>query len=105
MSKMKITNDNKKYWVNVSGTSERSPKCKCGSWKKHWENYSGEEWPDKCCVEGCNKTAVLGAHIRKDSSRKEYIAPLCNSHNQKDDLLTLKDGTTIVNANQSETCK
>ena len=27
-------------WKNKSGTKDRQ--CKCGSWKIHWMNYSGQ---------------------------------------------------------------
>ena len=91
-------------WTNVSGTSERSPKCRCGSWKKHWENFSPESWPCNCSVKGCKNRAVLGAHIRKNELRKEYIAPFCDSHNHASELLALTVGTVLVNASQSETC-
>ena len=103
MNKIIITNSNAE-WVNASGTSERSPRCKCGTWKHHWENFSNEEWPDECSVKGCKRKAVLGAHIHKTGERTEYIAPFCDSHNKIDELFALKIATVIVNANKSETC-
>ena len=105
MCSIKVTNAEKNGWKNVSGSSERSPKCKCGSWKQHWKNFSGREWPSVCSVSGCGNKAVLGAHVYSAGySNKEFIAPFCSMHNNKDELLSLKNGTVLVIANQSETC-
>lgn len=43
---------------NKGGTKDRE--CSCGSWKKHWENFSGQTWPEKCVVDGCNNEAAVG---------------------------------------------
>lgn len=91
-------------WLNVSGSSERSPKCRCDSWKKHWVNYSNSSWPFFCCVKNCGNEAVLGAHVHKVGSKKEYIAPFCESHNNTSEIIRIREGTVLVDANQSNTC-
>ena len=45
---------------NLNGTSQRT--CKCGSWLKHWENFSGRS-AKKCSV--CGKNAEVGGHVQK----------------------------------------
>lgn len=90
-------------WKNKKGTAERA--CSCGSWKQHWINYSGQSWPYICSVEGCYKTAEMGAHVYNSNfGAKEYIIPTCTSCNGKDETFSIKAGTVPVPANVSETC-
>ena len=89
-------------WKNKKGTADRT--CACGSWKQHWINFSGKEWPSKCSVQGCNNSATLGGHIfNSDSSLEEYIVPMCDSCNKRTEEFSLKS-VTCVSANQSKTC-
>ena len=90
-------------WKNKKGTSERS--CKCGSWKKHWENFSGIPFPIFCSVKDCNNDATLGAHIIGLDSKKEYIVPVCDSCNKSKNLFVLIPNAILVSANKSETCE
>lgn len=47
---------------NINGTSQNT--CKCGSWLKHWEKFSGQT--ANCCgVIGCQRTDVVGAHVQE----------------------------------------
>jgi len=48
---------------NINGTSQTT--CKCGSWLKHWENFSGQVKPSYCPASGCLRTDLLGAHVQK----------------------------------------
>jgi hypothetical protein len=77
--------------INLKGTAWKN--CSCGSWINHWENFS-EENANKCSIKGCNKSSVLGAHIKlygitatskddEDLSNKHFIVPMCNSHNKQ----------------------
>ena len=50
-----------KRWKNKKGTGDR--KCKCGSWKQHWKNFSGQTWPNTCTVSGCLNIATDGLHV------------------------------------------
>lgn len=92
-------------WKNKKGTSVRS--CNCSSWKKHWLNYSGKSWPNKCSVEGCDNSATLGAHIFNSISEEkdEYIVPACDSCNKLESKFSLKGGVTLVSANKQKTCE
>lgn len=89
-------------YVNKKGTADR--RCVCGTWKQHWINFSGKEWPDKCLVKGCNAQATLGAHITKVGESKEYIIPACVECNQSSSEFQLKQDDCLVSANQAETC-
>ena len=91
-------------WKNKNGTSERS--CKCTSWKNHWISQTGQKWPDKCFVEGCNSEPILGAHIINTSKEinSEYIAPFCDKCNKQNGEFKLKGGKTLALANKQETC-
>lgn len=97
---MSVTN---KDWKNKNGTSNRT--CKCGSWKEHWINRSGKEWPTKCSVLGCNNVATLGAHIINKNVSGEYIVPACESCNKVSYEFNLKNNITLVSANKQKTCE
>lgn len=92
-------------WKNKRGTDGR--KCKCGSWKQHWINYSNRNWPEKCSIVDCNNKAEEGAHIYNSKVSGEYIVPACCSCNNpnNEDEFELKPGTKLVSANKSETCE
>jgi hypothetical protein len=65
---------------NINGTSD-NPKCPCGTWLKHWEKYTGIEFP-ACAEASCRENAEVGAHVQKlGSDRSWYIIPLCKAHN------------------------
>ena len=64
--------------LNIRGTTDC--KCRCGTWKRHWINMTGNEWPKKCGVLGCRNPAQVGGHIRLDDRRTGnhwYILPMC----------------------------
>jgi hypothetical protein len=93
-------------WKNVSGSGDQ--KCKCGSWKQHWLNFSGAtEWPSECSIKGCSEKPVDGGHLRCSENNLEYIAPLCSKHNNPNNTeeMTLKGGVKLARANRSETCE
>lgn len=91
-----------KNWKNKRGTGDRS--CKCGNWKKHWENYSNKPWPNECSVSHCHNSATLGAHVINSNIDGERIMPSCDSCNQLSSEFSLKGGVTLVKSNQLETC-
>jgi hypothetical protein len=92
-----------KRWKNKNGTGDRE--CKCGSWKQHWKNFSTKNWPITCCIYGCGNSANLGAHVISHEVSGEWIIPVCDSCNQRDDIFYVKDGTEFVSANKSKTCE
>jgi len=66
---------------NLNNTSD-NPKCPCGAWIKHWEQYTGLN-PISCSEINCIDDATDGAHVQKISDdRSWYIVPLCKKHNQ-----------------------
>ena len=92
-----------KNWKNKSGTGIRN--CKCGTWKQHWINFSGKEWPESCSVSGCSNKATLGAHVINAEVSGERIVPMCASCNSLTGYFNLKGNITLVRANKSETCE
>ena len=90
-------------WKNKIGTSERN--CKCGSWKQHWINFSGQKWPASCSVTGCYNTPTLGAHIYNNAVSGEKIVPMCDICNKLTGSFGLKGGVALVSANKEETCE
>jgi hypothetical protein len=88
---------------NINGTSDNN--CKCVSWLKHWEKFSGQT--TQFCIElKCINKDLVGAHVQKADSTDSswYIIPLCNSHNQKGGVLDVVDAYRLVSANKKETC-
>ena len=90
-------------WKNKNGTENRS--CKCGTWKQHWINFSGEEWPIFCSVSGCFNFAELGAHVINSKVSGEKIVPMCKGCNNKSTDFNIREGTVFVDANVSNTCE
>ena len=94
-------------WMhNINGSSDRSPTCKCGSWKNHWLNFSGARvWPSSCSVKGCTNAADVGAHVQYKTNGDWYIVPMCYSHNNmQGQSVELCDDTRTAPANRSKTC-
>lgn len=89
-------------WTNKKGTEDR--KCRCGSWKNHWLNFTKLDWPSTCSVSGCNNTPTVGAHIYNKVETGEWIAPFCDSCNKFTGKFDLKAGIGLVPANKSYTC-
>jgi len=88
-------------WKNKNGTADRS--CRCGSWKNHWLNNSGKQWPFFCSVAGCMRKPEVGAHVINSESREEWIVPMCTECNQRTDEFSLSLDTTPVPANKEKT--
>lgn len=94
-------------WIrNINGTSDTI--CRCGSWLKHWQNFSGQATPPHCPASGCFRTDLLGAHVQKgggSTDLKWYIYPLCADHNRYPGELWVSDFYKLVSANKRETCE
>ncbi|TRX66400.1 hypothetical protein [Carboxylicivirga sp. M1479] len=90
---------------NLNGTSKPKYSCRCGSWLRHWHNYSGQ-MANQCRAAGCSSTAAVGAHVKKTMGNDTswYIVPFCHAHNRMGNAIELVFGTELVPANQSETC-
>ncbi len=88
---------------NINGTSDTT--CKCGSWLKHWEKFSGQT-TQYCTEIKCTNKDLVGAHVQKADSTDNnwYIIPLCNSHNQSTGIMEVSDSYKLVSANKKETC-
>jgi len=94
---------------NINGTSDN--KCKCGTWKAHWENYNERRagWPTYCSEKTCSKHPTVGAHVQKEvgDDKKWYVIPLCDEHNGPrfhGASIEISDDTSFASANQNETC-
>jgi hypothetical protein len=91
---------------NINGTSQTT--CRCGSWLRHWEKFSGQVKPTTCPALGCDRTDVEGAHVQKgggSADQKWYIYPLCTEHNRYKGELEVWDYYKLVSANKAETCE
>lgn len=89
---------------NINGTAQNQ--CKCGSWIKHWRNYSNQI-ATECRAKGCSRKDLVGAHVQKDVNYDNnwYIVPFCHGHNSATGTVELIAGTILVSANKSETCE
>ena len=91
------------YWKNQNGTENL--KCRCGTWKQHWINYTNGTWPTRCSASDCYNEPTLGGHVHMVNDRKVYIVPLCDKCNKRTDEFMLN--MTIANpvsSNIAETC-
>lgn len=91
---------------NINGTSDTT--CKCGSWLKHWVNFSGLSIPTYCPVSNCLNKELVGAHVQRgggSTDQKWYICPLCAKHNKHTGELDVSDAYKLVLANKKETCE
>ena len=89
---------------NINGTSQTN--CACGSWLKHWANFSGQ-MATRCPAENCPNTDLVGAHVQKaeGSDDRWYIYPLCDAHNLSNGVITVSDTYHLVSANKQATCE
>lgn len=85
---------------NIHGTSKERYKKNDGM-KQFWLDKSNREWPNKCCVKGCNSKATEGAHMKKAYGTGEwYIVPTCHDHNiNYDDFMELDDASNAIKLN------
>ena len=88
---------------NINGTSDNV--CLCGSWLKHWGNFSVQV-ASKCSVIDCYQTNnLVGAHVQiVDYFANWFIVPLCQRHNMSQGELEIANHIETVSANKSETC-
>jgi hypothetical protein len=91
--------------TNINGTADTT--CKCGSWLKHWLNFSKQSLPRYCPVDGCYQSDMVGAHVQRSYSleRKWFIIPLCTYHNASKIDLDVSDTIVFVPASRKETCE
>ena len=89
---------------NLNGTTGNV--CTCGSWLKHWGNFSSQT-ANYCMVNGCSQKPEVGGHVQRDDSSDKswYVVPLCKTCNGKRGQdLDIFDGVVLVKANVAETC-
>lgn len=80
---------------NKKGTADRIPPTGCQSWLDFWEQKNDGE-ATFCQNTVCGKGAVLGAHvIESGQGGKEYIVPLCDGCNKKDEEFSVPIGAMI----------
>ena len=66
---------------NKKGTSSKTPPTGYRSWLDFWENKKGKN-ATQCEAMLCSGTPDVGGHVIKSGEGgKEYILPLCYSHN------------------------
>lgn len=69
---------------NIRGTSDTR---KSQSLLGEWMEYTGTTRRPHCAVVGCPHAATDGAHvIITESGLKQYIVPMCHSHNMTYDV-------------------
>lgn len=94
-----------RFVKNINGTAGN--KCRCGSWLRHWEKYSGEI-AGPCAEVTCGKIAVDGAHVQKSGNHDQswYIIPLCRVHNAMlGKEIEVMSYIPLVSANKAKTCE
>ena len=70
---------------NKKGTSDKKPPAGYSSWIDFWEKKTKRK-TKSCLALLCSNGCDVGGHVIVDGEGgKEYILPICQSHNQKDD--------------------
>ncbi|MCU0359746.1 MAG: hypothetical protein MUF75_03350 [Bacteroidia bacterium] len=73
---------------NKKGTSDKTPPSGYSSWLDFWEKKKGTK-ATRCEALSCSGKPDVGGHVIKDGEGgKEYILPLCFSHNNKSESET-----------------
>ncbi|WP_299114340.1 hypothetical protein [uncultured Winogradskyella sp.] len=68
---------------NKKGTANNNPPNGYSSWLDFWEKKKGKK-ATICEARYCNGTPDVGGHVIKaGQGGKEYILPICYSHNNK----------------------
>jgi hypothetical protein len=80
--------------------------CSCGSWLKHWKEFSGKPLSVFCAAASCRNSPTIGAHVQVESPNdtRWYVIPLCNQHSVKRRTLTVMESTVLVPADVHLTC-
>ena len=88
----------------VSGSADKS--CNCGSWLEHWENFCGNK-AILCSAILCLERQLVGAHVKKVylTENARYIIPLCQQHNQSENMIEISGNYILVSADPKETCE
>lgn len=95
-----MAQDIRRYKVfNINGTADNECEC-CGSWLEHWKTWTRSD-REKCCVNGCNNDAQVGAHVMIDDQRFKrcwWIVPFCRGCNKRTDQMELDARIALVSA-------
>lgn len=93
------------YIKNVVGSSKVSYKPKNGasSWLEYWSMGANQVLSDAMlyicpgCGKTVNKSQLDGCHVQKNDFRDQswYIVPLCNSCNQRTDMIDIGNLTMV----------
>jgi len=68
---------------NKKGTGDKDPPAGYTSWLDFWEKKKGKK-ATICEAKSCSGNPDVGGHVIKSGEgSKEYILPLCYSHNNK----------------------
>ena len=76
---------------NLHNTGGRPAPTGYGSWLEWWMDQKGVTKTPDCANHACGKRAILGGHVKKDSSDDNawYIVPLCDGCNTLEDPFTV----------------
>jgi len=80
--------------------------CKCGSWLRHWQNFSVLPMPLHCPGLLCRERAEVATLVQQPGIKDSgwYIVPLCKCHSRSKGAVEISSFTTLVPANVNETC-
>lgn len=68
---------------NKKGTSSKTPPTGYTSWLDYWEKKKGKK-ATICEARNCSNNPDVGGHVIKaGQGGKEYILPICYSHNNQ----------------------
>jgi len=79
--------------------------CGCGTWLKHWENFSYQK-ANFCAVSGCENKIETGAKVQKEGEPGTvYVVPLCRTCAARHgESLEIVNSVHLVSTKVSDTC-
>jgi hypothetical protein len=90
--------------INLNGTYQGA--CQCGTWLRHWQNFSVLPLPLHCPGLLCRERAEVAVLVQRSDVKDPnwYVVPLCKSHSQSKVSLEISSFTQLVSANVTGTC-
>jgi len=89
-------------WVENASAAGVLP-CNCKNWLQHWERFKNRK-AGRCAAEGCVKTDVDGACVKRIPDHECYVVPLCSLHRNSVGYFPVRSDLLVASATKQNTC-
>ena len=66
------------------------------SWKKFWLHHTGNNWPIRCQISGCEYQATFGGQVRVLGHPGIFILPSCWDCYEENEWLGTKNSAVVA---------